>query len=513
MPEVLAAQLRRALARAEAGKALSVQEATALVDARGEGLDRLMSIAARLRDLGHGDVVTYSRKVFVPLTMLCRDHCHYCTFAKPPARLEAPFLTPEEAVAIAEAGRAMGCKEALFTLGDRPEDRYDVARDWLAQRGYGSTLDYVRAVAIQVLEATGLLPHLNPGVMSYEELARLKQVAPSMGLMLETSSARLSERGGPHFGSPDKDARRPPAHDRGRRQARRAVHHRDPGGHRRDGRRARAIAPRDPRGPSAVPPHPRGHRPELPGEARHRDARGAGARGGGVPRRGRHGPRGAGSGHACPGASEPQRPGAAREAPRRRHRRLGRRVAAHAGPRQPREAVAQHRDARRHHGRAGASTSASGSRSTRSSRCARTRSRRQDARPGRRAHGRRRPRGRGAPAGTDRRGRTPTSSGSRAPSHSRSPRRRRGTSRRRRGRLRRHRRGAGGHAGVAPPGRRPSAARRRHPLRAPQGPASSSRSPTRRRSPSSAPRARPSTPCAPLPTACAPRPWGTTSPT
>jgi FO synthase len=205
MPEVLAAQLRRALARAEAGKALSVQEATALVDARGEGLDRLMSIAARLRDLGHGDVVTYSRKVFVPLTMLCRDHCHYCTFAKPPARLEAPFLTPEEAVAIAEAGRAMGCKEALFTLGDRPEDRYDVARDWLAQRGYGSTLDYVRAVAIQVLEATGLLPHLNPGVMSYEELARLRQVAPSMGLMLESSSARLSERGGPHFGSPDKD--------------------------------------------------------------------------------------------------------------------------------------------------------------------------------------------------------------------------------------------------------------------------------------------------------------------
>ena len=136
--------------------------------------------------------------------MLCRDHCHYCTFAKPPARLETPFLTPEEVVAIAEAGRAMGCKEALFTLGDRPEERYEVARAWLDERGYGSTLDYVRAVAIRVIEETGLLPHLNPGVMSYEEQARLRHVAASMGMMLETSSARLAERGGPHFGSPDK---------------------------------------------------------------------------------------------------------------------------------------------------------------------------------------------------------------------------------------------------------------------------------------------------------------------
>ena len=195
---------RRALARAEAGKALSVPEAEALLEARGDALGRLMSIAARLRDLGHGTTVTYSRKVFVPLTMLCRDHCHYCTFAKPPARLGSPFLSPEEAVAIAEAGRKLGCKEALFTLGDRPEQRYEVAREWLAARGYASTLDYVRAVAIRVIEETGLLPHLNPGVMSYEELARLKHVAPSMGLMLETSSPRLSERGGPHFGSPDK---------------------------------------------------------------------------------------------------------------------------------------------------------------------------------------------------------------------------------------------------------------------------------------------------------------------
>jgi FO synthase len=195
---------RRALARAEAGKALSLDECTALIDARGEQLERLLGIATRLRDLGHGTTVTYSRKVFVPLTMLCRDRCHYCTFAKPPARLDRPFLAPDEVVAIAEAGRRLGCKEALFTLGDRPEDRYPVARAWLAERGYRSTLEYVRAVAIRVIEETGLLPHLNPGVMSWEEMARLKHVAPSMGLMLETSSDRLSERGGPHFGSPDK---------------------------------------------------------------------------------------------------------------------------------------------------------------------------------------------------------------------------------------------------------------------------------------------------------------------
>jgi FO synthase len=208
MPEVTGSdaprQVRRALARADAGKALSLDEATPLMAARGEELDRLMGLAARLRDLEHGEVVTYSRKVFIPLTMLCRDHCHYCTFAKPPAKLDTPFLTPEEAVSIADAGRRMGCKEALFTLGDRPEERYDVAREWLEARGYSSTLDYVRAVAIRVIEETGLLPHLNPGVMSYEEIARLKQVSASMGMMLETSSMRLAERGGPHFGSPDK---------------------------------------------------------------------------------------------------------------------------------------------------------------------------------------------------------------------------------------------------------------------------------------------------------------------
>jgi FO synthase len=197
-------QRRRALARARAGKSLSLDEVEALLAARGDALRELLSIASGLRDRGWGRTITYSRKVFVPLTMLCRDHCHYCTFAKPPARLEKPFLAPDEVVAIAEAGRREECKEALFTLGDRPEDRYPVAREWLTERGFASTLDYLRAVSISVIEETGLLPHLNPGVMSWEEMARLKHVSASMGMMLETSSPRLSQRGGVHFGSPDK---------------------------------------------------------------------------------------------------------------------------------------------------------------------------------------------------------------------------------------------------------------------------------------------------------------------
>jgi FO synthase len=196
--------LRRALKRAESGKSLALDEAAVLLDARGDALNALLEIASALRDLGRGRTVTYSRKVFIPLTMLCRDVCHYCTFAKPPAKLDKPFLTPEEVVAIAERGRAAGCKEALFTLGDKPEDRYPVAREWLADRGYHSTLDYVRAMSIRVIEETGLLPHLNPGLMTYEDLARLKHVSASMGLMLEQVSERLLDKGMAHHGSPDK---------------------------------------------------------------------------------------------------------------------------------------------------------------------------------------------------------------------------------------------------------------------------------------------------------------------
>src|SRR5437773_8675456 len=136
----LAHTRRRALARAEQGKALSLDEVEALLTARAADLERSMASARHLRDLGWGDTVTYSRKVFIPLTMLCRDHCHYCTFAKPPAKLDAPFLTPDQVVAMAQAGRAKGCKEALFTLGDRPEDRYPVAGEWLASSGDAATL-------------------------------------------------------------------------------------------------------------------------------------------------------------------------------------------------------------------------------------------------------------------------------------------------------------------------------------------------------------------------------------
>ncbi|MGQ5260253.1 bifunctional FO biosynthesis protein CofGH [Micromonospora sp. ZYX-F-536] len=205
------ASVRRALGRAATGRALDVDEATALLSARGEALDELLRVAggirdAGLREAGRPGVVTYSKKVFIPLTRLCRDRCHYCTFATVPHRLPAPFLDRDEVLAIARAGAAQGCKEALFTLGDRPEERWPAARTWLDERGYDSTLDYLRACAVAVLEEAGLLPHLNPGVLSWSELQRLKPVAPSMGMMLETTATRLwSEPGGPHFGSPDKE--------------------------------------------------------------------------------------------------------------------------------------------------------------------------------------------------------------------------------------------------------------------------------------------------------------------
>ncbi|MEV1155757.1 bifunctional FO biosynthesis protein CofGH [Micromonospora chokoriensis] len=205
------ASVRRALGRAATGRALDVDEATALLSARGDALDELLRVAggirdAGLRDAGRPGVVTYSKKVFIPLTRLCRDRCHYCTFATVPHRLPAPFLDRDEVLAIAREGAAQGCKEALFTLGDRPEERWPAARTWLDERGYDSTLDYLRACAVAVLEETGLLPHLNPGVLSWSELQRLKPVAPSMGMMLETTATRLwSEPGGPHFGSPDKE--------------------------------------------------------------------------------------------------------------------------------------------------------------------------------------------------------------------------------------------------------------------------------------------------------------------
>ncbi|MFG1942024.1 bifunctional FO biosynthesis protein CofGH [Nonomuraea sp. NPDC048826] len=203
--------MRRALARARDGKTLDRTEATVLLHARGEHLDTLLGHASRVRDagleaVGRTGIITYSRKVFIPLTRLCRDRCGYCTFATAPHKLAAPFLSPDEVLEIARQGAALGCKEALFTLGDRPEDRWHQAREWLDAHGYDDTLSYVRAMAIRVLEETGLLPHLNPGVLGWRDLQRLKPVAPSMGMMLETTSRRLfEEKGQPHYGSPDKD--------------------------------------------------------------------------------------------------------------------------------------------------------------------------------------------------------------------------------------------------------------------------------------------------------------------
>ncbi|GAA2804655.1 bifunctional FO biosynthesis protein CofGH [Kitasatospora paracochleata] len=214
-PAPTANAMRRALRRARDGVALDTAEAAVLLRAHGADLADLCASAARVRDAGlaaagRPGVITYSKKVFIPLTRLCRDRCHYCTFVTVPGKLERAghgmYLSPDEVLEIARQGAAMGCKEALFTLGDRPEDRWPQARAWLDAHGYDDTLAYVRAMSIRVLEETGLLPHLNPGVLGWTDFQRLKPVAPSMGMMLETTATRLwSEQGGPHFGSPDKE--------------------------------------------------------------------------------------------------------------------------------------------------------------------------------------------------------------------------------------------------------------------------------------------------------------------
>jgi FO synthase len=168
-------------------------------------LAELLAEASALRRAGHGNVISYSRKVFIPLTQLCRDVCGYCTFAKAPRELTSPYLSPEQVLSIARAGEKAGCREALFTLGDKPELRYQAARDALAALGFASTVDYLESVCALVLSETGLLPHVNAGIMTEQEVARLRKVSVSQGIMLETISPRLSERGGAHFGSPDKD--------------------------------------------------------------------------------------------------------------------------------------------------------------------------------------------------------------------------------------------------------------------------------------------------------------------
>ena len=175
-----------------------------MMEVTGLPLDELMAQARQVRDLTTGTRITYSPKVFIPLTMLCRDRCGYCTFAQPPARLDSPFLEPDQVLRIARAGARAGCHEALFTLGEAPEDRYPVAAQWLAERGYGSTVDYLAAMAERVLDETGLLPHANAGALGADDLARLRTVSPSQGMMVESLNGDLDA----HRGAPDKDPAR-----------------------------------------------------------------------------------------------------------------------------------------------------------------------------------------------------------------------------------------------------------------------------------------------------------------
>ncbi len=166
--------------------------------------DALLAAASSLRDRGHRHLVTYSPKVFVPLTHLCRDVCHYCTFAQTPGKLDAAYLLPDQVLRIAQAGARKGCHEVLFTLGDKPEMRYAVAREALDRLGYATTIDYLEAMCRLVLDETGLLPHVNPGIVTGNQLDQLRAVSVSQGLMLESVSERLCEKGQPHHGSPDK---------------------------------------------------------------------------------------------------------------------------------------------------------------------------------------------------------------------------------------------------------------------------------------------------------------------
>ncbi len=184
---------------------LSASSFRELLDA---SLTELMPAAAARRDARTGTRITFSPKVFVPLTMLCRDRCGYCTFAKPPARLDTPYLDADRVVELASRGAALGCFEALFTLGEAPEARYPQAAAWLQEHGFASTVDYLVSVARRVLEETGLLPHANAGALSEAELLRLRAVSPSQGMMIETLADRLHEPGGAHFGAPDKTAAR-----------------------------------------------------------------------------------------------------------------------------------------------------------------------------------------------------------------------------------------------------------------------------------------------------------------
>src|SRR5256885_3632968 len=188
----------------EVRESRGIDRAKALRVATEAPLDKLLAAATEIRLRGKGTVVSFSKKVFIPLTTLCRDYCGYCTFRKDPGEPGAHFMSPEEVLALAERGRRAGCQEALFSLGDQPERIFPEAREFLRTHGYSRTLDYLAAMCELVLEKTGLLPHANPGVMDRAALARLKDSNASVGLMLENVSPRLMRDGLPHANAPDK---------------------------------------------------------------------------------------------------------------------------------------------------------------------------------------------------------------------------------------------------------------------------------------------------------------------
>ena len=196
---VLSPRVRAPLERALAGETISATEAYRLIHATRDELPAVLATAAHLRDRGKGRTVTYSRKVFIPLTNLCRDSCGYCTFVKGPRHPDALTMTPDDVLAVAQAGAARGCKEALFSLGERPEDRYAGMRTTLARFGHTSTNSYLARMCQRVFEETGLIPHANCGVMTRDELLALREVNGSMGLMLESVSDRLLTRGQAHY--------------------------------------------------------------------------------------------------------------------------------------------------------------------------------------------------------------------------------------------------------------------------------------------------------------------------
>lgn len=199
--------LNQLLDRAERGKAIAEEEAGLLARSGDHELNGLCSVAAKIRDWGRGKVVTFSPKVFLPLTRLCRDFCGYCTFRQDPTSAQSLYMTPEEVLEVAKKGEQLGCTEALFTMGERPEQRYHEARDWLKHRGYQTTLSYLTDICKLVVEETALLPHANPGTMSRREMEALQPYNPSMGLMLESTSRRLYAAGGPHELAPSKRPR------------------------------------------------------------------------------------------------------------------------------------------------------------------------------------------------------------------------------------------------------------------------------------------------------------------